>query len=164
MTRVLENTYRHINIALVNEMARFCHDLNIDLWEVIGGASTKPFGFQSFRHRSGVGGRRIPIDSDHLSHYVRAKLGYPFRCVELAEEINNAMPAYLVRRVKDLLNRDSNAVRGASVVAGHDLALESDLYGAVANADACVLLQNYRKYDVDELALGAGTREALTCH
>jgi UDP-N-acetyl-D-glucosamine dehydrogenase len=164
MTGVLENTYRHINIALVNEMARFCHDLNIDLWEVSGGASTKPFGFQSFRHRSGVGGRRIPIDSDHLSHYVRAKLGYPFRCVELAEEINNSMPAYLVRRVKDLLNRDSNAVRGASVVAGHDLASESDLYGAVANADACVLLQSDRKYDADELALGAGTREALTCH
>ena len=163
MTRVLENTYRHINIALVNEMARFCHDLNIDLWEVSGGASTKPFGFQSFRHRSGVGGRRIPIDSDYLSHYVRAKLGYPFRCVELAEEINNSMPAYL-GRVHDLLNRDSNAVRGVSVVAGHDLASESDLYGAVANADACVLLQNDRKYDADELALGAGTREALTCH
>jgi UDP-N-acetyl-D-mannosaminuronate dehydrogenase len=163
MTGVLENTYRHINIALVNEMARFCHDLNIDLWEVIGAASAKPFVFQSFRYGSSVGGRCIPIDPNYLSHYVRAKPGYPFRCVELAEEINS-MPAYLGRRVQDLLNRDSNAVRGAYVVAGHDLASESDLYGAVANADACVLHQNDRKDDADELALGAGTREALTCH
>jgi UDP-N-acetyl-D-glucosamine dehydrogenase len=208
MAKLLENTYRHINIALAKEMARFCHDLNIDLWEVIVAASTKPFGFQSFRHGPGVGGHCIPIDPNHFSHNVRAKLGYPFRCVELAEEINNSMPAYVARRVQDLLNSDSKAVRDASAlllgvtykpniadvrespgaplatrlialganvsfhdphaknwtVAGHDLASESDLYGAVANADACVLLQNDRKYDVDELALGARTREALTCH
>jgi UDP-N-acetyl-D-glucosamine dehydrogenase len=195
--KLLENTYRHINIALVNEMAKFCHDLNIDLWDVIGAASTKPFGFQSFRHGPGVGGHCIPIDPNYLSHNVRTKLGYPFRFVELAQEINNSMPAYVAGRVQDLLNRDSKAVRGASVlllgvtykpniadvrespaaplakrlmalganvsfhdprvknwtVAGHDLTSESDLYGAVADADACVLLQNHCEYDVDELAM-----------
>ena len=82
MAKLLENTYRHINIALVNEMARFCHDLDIDLWDVIGAASTKPFGFQSFRHGPGVGGHCIPIDPNYLSHNVRAKLGYSFRFVE----------------------------------------------------------------------------------
>jgi hypothetical protein len=101
-----------------------------------------------------------PVDPYYL-YYVRAKLGYPFRCVELAEEINNPMPAYLARRVQVPLNRNTNAVRGASVVAGHDLAAESDLYGAVANTDACVMLKPDRKHDVDELALGAGSREAL---
>jgi UDP-N-acetyl-D-glucosamine dehydrogenase len=197
MAKLLENTYRHVNIALVNEMARFCHDLNIDLWDVIGAASTKPFGFQSFRHGPGVGGHCIPIDPNYLSHNVRTKLGYPFRFVELAQEINHSMPAYVARRVQDLLNRDCKAVRGASVlllgvtykpniadvrespaaplakcliaagaivsfhdpyiknwtVAGRDLTSESDLYGAVADADACVLLQNHEDYDLDELAM-----------
>jgi nucleotide sugar dehydrogenase len=197
MAKLLENTYRHINIALVNEMAQFCHDLNIDLWDVIGAASTKPFGFQAFRHGPGVGGHCIPIDPNYLSHNVRAKLGYSFRVVELAQEINNSMPAYVARRVQELLNRDGKAVRGASVLllgvtykpniadvrespaaplakcllalganvsfhdprvknwtaAGHDLTSESDLYGAVAEADACVLLQNHSDYDVDVLAM-----------
>jgi UDP-N-acetyl-D-glucosamine dehydrogenase len=197
MAKLLENTYRHINIALVNEMAQFCHDLNIDLWDVIDAAATKPFGFESFRHGPGVGGHCIPIDPNYLSHSVRAKLGYPFRFVELAQEINNSMPAYVARRIQDLLNSDCKAVRGASVlllgvtykpniadvrespaaplakrliaagadlsfhdphvknwtVAGHDLTSESDLYRAVADADVCVLLQNHREYDVDELAI-----------
>jgi nucleotide sugar dehydrogenase len=196
MAKLLENTYRHVNIALINEMAQFCHDLNIDLWDVIDAAATKPFGFQSFRHGPGVGGHCIPIDPNYLSHNVRAKLGYSFRFVELAQDINNSMPAYVARRVQDLLNSDCKAVRGASVlllgvtykpniadvrespatplakrliaagadvsfhdphvkswtVAGHDLTSESDLYGAIADADLCVLLQNHREYDVDELA------------
>ncbi len=144
MTKALE-TYRHINIALDNEMVRFCHDLHVDLWQAIGAASTKPFVFQSFRDEPGLCGHCIQIGPDYLSRYVRAKLGYPFRCVELAEEINKPMPAYLARRVQVLLNRNTNAVRGASVVAGHDLAAESDLHGAVANTDACVLLKPDRK-------------------
>jgi UDP-N-acetyl-D-glucosamine dehydrogenase len=197
MAKLLENTYRHVNIALINEMGRFCHDLNIDLWDVIDAASTKPFGFQSFRHGPGVGGHCIPIDPNYLSHNVRAKLGYPFRFVELAQEINSSMPAYVARRVQDLLNRDCKPVRGSSILllgvtykpniadvrespaaplakcliaagarvgfhdphvknwtfAGQDLTSESDLYGAVAEADACVLLQNHSEYDPDELAI-----------
>ncbi len=114
--KLLENTYRHINIALVNEMARFCHDLGIDLWDVIDAAKTKPFGFQAFYPGPGVGGHCIPIDPNYLSYNVRAKLGYPFRFVELAQEINATMPAYVVSRAQDLLNEDGKAIRGAKIL------------------------------------------------
>ena len=114
--KLLENTYRHVNIALVNEMARFCHELDIDLWDVIRAAATKPFGFQPFYPGPGVGGHCIPIDPNYLSHNVRSKLGYPFRFVELAQEINATMPAYVARRAQNLLNADGQAVRGASVL------------------------------------------------
>ncbi|MVA77760.1 nucleotide sugar dehydrogenase [Auraticoccus sp. F435] len=116
MAKLLENTYRHINIALVNEMARFCHELEIDLWDVIDAAATKPFGFQAFRPGPGVGGHCIPIDPNYLSHNVQARLGYPFRFVELAQEINATMPAYVARRVQDLLNCDGLALNGAKVL------------------------------------------------
>jgi nucleotide sugar dehydrogenase len=114
--KLLENTYRHINIALVNEMARFCHELGIDLWDVIGLAKTKPFGFQAFYPGPGVGGHCIPIDPNYLSHNVRSRLGYPFRFVELAQEINATMPAYVARRIQDLLNEDSKSLRGSNVL------------------------------------------------
>jgi nucleotide sugar dehydrogenase len=107
MAKLLENTYRHVNIALVNEMARFCHELGIDLWDVIDAASTKPFGFQAFRPGPGVGGHCIPIDPNYLAHEVRARLGYPFRFVELAQEINAGMPAYVVDRARALLGGDA---------------------------------------------------------
>jgi len=114
--KLLENTYRHVNIALVNEMARFCHELDIDLWDVIHAASTKPFGFQAFFPGPGVGGHCIPIDPNYLSHNVRSKLGYPFRFVELAQEINATMPAYVARRAQNLLNSDGEAVHGARIL------------------------------------------------
>lgn len=114
--KLLENTYRHINIALVNEMAKFCHELNIDIWEVIRGASSKPFGFQAFKPGPGVGGHCIPIDPNYLSYQVRKVLGYRFRFVELAQEINNSMPGYVVQRVQDLLNESSKPLRGSRVL------------------------------------------------
>jgi len=114
--KLLENTYRHINIALVNEMARFCHELGIDLWDVIDAAKTKPFGFQAFYPGPGVGGHCIPIDPNYLSYNVRTKLGYPFRFVELAQEINATMPQYIVRRAQDILNDDSKSLNGANVL------------------------------------------------
>lgn len=114
--KLLENTYRHINIALVNEMSRFCHELDIDLWNVIDAASTKPFGFQAFYPGPGVGGHCIPIDPNYLSYEVKRKLGVPFRFVELAEEVNSAMPKYVVERIQDELNRRSKAVNGASIL------------------------------------------------
>lgn len=115
-SKLLENTYRHINIALMNEMARFCHQLDIDLWNVIEMASTKPFGFQAFRPGPGVGGHCIPIDPNYLSHRIRTQLGYPFRFVELAQEINATMPAYVADRAVRLLNLDALAMRGATVL------------------------------------------------
>lgn len=114
--KLLENTYRHINIALVNEMSKFCHELGIDLWDVIDAAKTKPFGFQAFYPGPGVGGHCIPIDPNYLSYEVRKSLGYPFRFVELAEEINNSMPRYVVERVQGLLNDKCKALRGAKVL------------------------------------------------
>ncbi|WP_374929102.1 nucleotide sugar dehydrogenase [Kytococcus sedentarius] len=114
--KLLENTYRHINIALVNEMARFCHDLGIDLWDVIDAAKSKPFGFQAFYPGPGVGGHCIPNDPNYLSHNVRSRLGYPFRFVELAQEINTQMPAYVVSRAQDALNTDGKALNGATVL------------------------------------------------
>jgi UDP-N-acetyl-D-glucosamine dehydrogenase len=114
--KLLENTYRHINIALVNEMARFCHELGIDLWDAIRAAATKPFGFQAFYPGPGVGGHCIPIDPNYLSHSVRVKLGYPFRFVELAQEINATMPAYVARRAQDILNDAGKTVNGATVL------------------------------------------------
>ncbi len=114
--KLLENTYRHVNIALVNEMARFCHELGIDLWDVIHAATTKPFGFQAFYPGPGVGGHCIPIDPNYLSHNVRAKLGYPFRFVELAQEINATMPAYVVGRAQNILNDAGLAVNGSRML------------------------------------------------
>ncbi|HLS00802.1 MAG TPA: nucleotide sugar dehydrogenase, partial [Beutenbergiaceae bacterium] len=116
MAKLLENTYRHINIALVNEMARFAHELDIDFWNVIEMAKTKPFGYQAFYPGTGVGGHCIPIDPNYLSYNVRTRLGYPFRFVELAQEINATMPSYVARRAQDILNDDGLAMRGSTVL------------------------------------------------
>lgn len=114
--KLLENTFRHVNIALINEMAKFCHELGIDIWDVIDGAATKPFGFMKFTPGPGVGGHCIPIDPNYLSYEVRKELGYPFRFVELAQEINNSMPAYVVSRVQSLLNDVRKPVNGAKIL------------------------------------------------
>jgi UDP-N-acetyl-D-glucosamine dehydrogenase len=116
MAKLLENTYRHVNIALVNEMAIFCHELGVDLWDSIRCAATKPFGFQAFYPGPGVGGHCIPIDPNYLSYKVRAELKHPFRFVELAQEINSRMPGYIVDRAAELLNTDAKALNGAKVL------------------------------------------------
>lgn len=115
MAKLLENTFRHVNIALVNEMALFCHELDIDIWSVIEAASTKPFGFMPFYPGPGVGGHCIPVDPSYLSWRVR-KLGYPFRFVELAQEINERMPACVVARLTDLLNDHGKALSRSKVL------------------------------------------------
>jgi UDP-N-acetyl-D-glucosamine dehydrogenase len=115
MAKLLENTYRHVNIALVNEMAVFCNELDIDLWDAIRCAATKPFGFQAFHPGPGVGGHCIPIDPNYLGYKVRT-LGYPFRFVELAQEINGRMPAYVVDRAVELLNSHAKPLNGARVL------------------------------------------------
>ena len=115
MAKLLENTYRHVNIALVNEMAVFCRDLGVDLWDAIDCAETKPFGFQAFRPGPGVGGHCIPIDPNYLSYKVRT-LGHQFRFVELAQEINARMPAYVVQRAQEVLNDAGKPLRGSRVL------------------------------------------------
>ena len=116
MAKLLENTYRHVNIALVNEMAIFCHELGVDLWDAIRCAATKPFGFQAFYPGPGVGGHCIPIDPNYLSYKVRMELSYPFRFVELAQEINSRMPGYVVDRAAEILNSDAKPLKGARVL------------------------------------------------
>ena len=103
MVKLLENTYRQVNIALINELAILCNMLDIDIWEVVEAAKTKPFGFESFRPGPGVGGHCIPIDPKYLSFKTR-QIGKPVRFVELAQEINNSMPAYVVNRIIERMN------------------------------------------------------------
>ena len=114
--KLLENTFRHVNIALVNEMAKVCHELGIDIWEVIRGASTKPFGFMPFKPGAGVGGHCIPIDPNYLSYEVRRKLGYPLRFVELAQEINSTMPHYVVSRIAETLNEQAMPIKESNIL------------------------------------------------
>lgn len=116
LAKLLENTFRHINIAMVNEMARFCNELEIDLWDSINAAESKPFGFMAFRPGPGVGGHCIPVDPKYLSHRVRSELGYPFQLLEIAEVINDGAPNYVADRVSALLNAEKKAVNGAKVL------------------------------------------------
>ncbi len=115
MAKLLENTYRHVNIALMNEMAIFSHELGLDLWASIDAARTKPFGFQAFYPGPGVGGHCIPIDPNYLSYAVRS-LGYQFRFVELAQEISGRMPTYVATRAQQLLNEARKPVNGSTIL------------------------------------------------
>jgi len=117
MTKLLENTFRHVNIALVNELARFSADLGVDIWRVIDAASTKPFGFMRFTPGPGVGGHCLPIDPSYLAWQVRQRSGQPFRFVELANDINDHMPDYVVERAVSMLNDERKAVNGSHIVA-----------------------------------------------
>jgi UDP-N-acetyl-D-glucosamine dehydrogenase len=116
LVKLLENTFRHVNIALVNELAMFAHDLGVDVWSAIAAAETKPFGFMAFRPGPGVGGHCLPVDPSYLSWRVRRRLGHAFRFVELANDVNEHMPDYVVRRVQAMLNRDGLAVKGSRVL------------------------------------------------
>nr|BFE74915.1 hypothetical protein GCM10020092_082160 [Actinoplanes digitatis] len=116
LAKLLENTFRHVNIALVNELAVFANDLGIDVWEAIEAASSKPFGYMRFVPGPGVGGHCLPIDPSYLSWRVQRTLGQSFRFVELANDINNHMPDYVVRRLVGALNRHRKAVNGSTVL------------------------------------------------
>ncbi|MFD9130142.1 nucleotide sugar dehydrogenase [Kitasatospora sp. NPDC059571] len=116
LTKLLENTFRHVNIALVNELAMFAHDLGIDVWEAIDAASTKPFGFLRFTPGPGVGGHCLPIDPSYLSWRVERALGRSFRFVELANDVNSHMPDYVVRRLTEALNDRQRSVNGSRVL------------------------------------------------
>ncbi len=116
LTKLLENTFRHVNIALVNELAMFAADLGIDVWESIDAASTKPFGYMRFTPGPGVGGHCLPVDPSYLSWRVKRSLGQSFRFVELANEVNEHMPDYVVRRLVYALNKQRKAINGSSVL------------------------------------------------
>ncbi len=115
MTKILENTYRIVNCALANEMAVICDKMGINVWEVIAAAATKPFGFVPFYPGPGVGGHCIPIDPYYLTWKARA-FDYHTRLIELAGDINDEMPAYVVNRLQDLLNDRGKPMKGSRVL------------------------------------------------
>ncbi len=115
MAKLLENTFRMINIGLVNEMAIMCDRLGLDVWEIIDAAATKPFGYMKFTPGPGLGGHCIPIDPLYLSWKLRA-LNYTARFIELASEINTGMPRYVVSKVQDALNEKARPLNGSRVL------------------------------------------------
>lgn len=117
LAKLLENTFRMVNIALVNELAVLCADQGIDTWEVIRAAASKPFGFMPFEPGPGVGGHCIPLDPTYLAWQSRRDTGRPFRLVELAQDVNAGMPAYVAGRISEAINARGRSVRGAQVLA-----------------------------------------------
>lgn len=115
MVKLLENTFRAVNIGMVNEMALMCDKLDIDVWEVIRAASSKPFGFMPFYPGPGLGGHCIPVDPHYLSWKLKT-LNYTARFIELASEINTSMPLYVLNKITDALNDDGKAVRNSKIV------------------------------------------------
>jgi UDP-N-acetyl-D-glucosamine dehydrogenase len=115
LTKLLENTYRSVNIALINELAQLAHAFDVDIWEVVDAAATKPFGFQPFYPGPGVGGHCIPLDPQFLAWRAR-ELRAPTRFIDLAEDVNIHMPDYVVSRVVEQLNADGRSVRNSRVL------------------------------------------------
>ena len=115
MIKLLENTFRAVNIALVNEITLMCEKLGLDVWEVIDGAATKPFGFMQFYPGPGIGGQCIPTDPHYLSWKLRM-LNYSARFIELASEVNGSMPEVVVRRAAALLNSNRKSVKGSRIL------------------------------------------------
>lgn len=116
MTKLLENTYRAVNIGLINEVAQLSHELGIDVWEVIEAAATKPFGFQAFYPGPGVGGHCIPLDPQFLAWRAR-EAHFATRFIETADQVNARMPEYTVGRIGDLLNDVGRSIRGSRILA-----------------------------------------------
>ncbi len=117
MSKLLENTFRHVNIALVNELALYANDLGIDIWQCIEAAATKPFGFLPFWPSAGWGGHCIPLDPAYLSWRVRKDQAHEVRFVELAHQVNAEMPKHVVERIALLLNEQGRSVRNSKIVA-----------------------------------------------
>jgi UDP-N-acetyl-D-glucosamine dehydrogenase len=115
MVKLLENTFRAVNIALVNEVTLMCDVLGINVWEVLQAAASKPFGYMPFQPGPGLGGHCIPIDPHYLSWKLKS-LNYYARFIELAGEINSSMPAYVVRKVSDALNSIECSVKGSRIL------------------------------------------------
>ena len=116
LTKLIENTFRQVNIALVNELTVLAHQLNVNVWQAIDAAATKPFGFMAFRPGPGVGGHCLPIDPCYLSWQVKRTLNRQFRFVELASDINHSMPEHVANRIMAGLNRRGRSMRDARLL------------------------------------------------
>jgi len=139
MTKLLENTYRAVNIGLINEMAQLAHELGIDIWEVVDAAATKPFGFQPFYPGPGVGGHCIPLDPQYLSWRAR-EANFSTRFIDIAEQVNSKMPSYSVGRISDLLNERGLPVQGAEIL-GVGIAYKPNIADDRESAALDVLLE-----------------------
>jgi nucleotide sugar dehydrogenase len=117
MAKLVENTFRQVNIALVNELAILAHELDVDIWEALRAAATKPFGYLAFWPGPGVGGHCIAIDPTYLSWRAGQQLGYRIRSIEHANEVNNRMPAYVVSRLGEALNEAGKPIKGSRILA-----------------------------------------------
>jgi UDP-N-acetyl-D-glucosamine dehydrogenase len=142
MEKILENTFRHINIALANEMAILCNRMGIDVWEVIDAAATKPYGFMPFYPGPGLGGHCIPIDPFYLTWKAR-EYNYHTRLIELAGEINNSMPEFVIDRCMQILNKEQKALNGSKVLV-LGLAYKKDI-DDVRESPALVILEELEK-------------------
>jgi len=116
LAKLLENTFRHVNVGLVNEMSILCHEMGIDVWEVVEAAASKPFGFMAFYPGPGVGGHCIPLDPAYLAWQVRRDTGHQFRILEQAQDVNAQMPGYVAGRIGDVLNEIGRAVKGSTIL------------------------------------------------
>jgi len=114
--KLFENTFRHVNIGLVNELAMLCHEMGIDIWEVIDAAATKPFGFMPFYPGPGVGGHCVPLDPTYLAWKIRQDSGRRFGLLDLAQDINERMPGYIAARAAEILNEAGRSMKGARVL------------------------------------------------
>ena len=170
MVKLLENTFRAVNIGLVNEMALMCDKLDVDVWEVIEAAATKPYGYMKFTPGPGIGGHCIPIDPLYLSWKLKS-LNYTARFIELADAINSRMPAYVVSLVADALNENAQALNGARVLVlgvaykkDSDDVRESPALDLMTELAARKALVSYHDPHVARLVLGADTltSQALT--
>ena len=167
MVKLLENTFRSVNIGLVNEVALMCDRLKIDVWEVIDAAATKPFGFMRFYPGPGLGGHCIPVDPHYLSWKLRS-LNYYARFIELAGDINTHMPEYVVERIGRALNEHRKSVRGSKfLVLGVAFKRDIDDVRESPSIDVLRLLERggahvaYHDPYVPQVALDGGVRKSV---
>lgn len=151
MTKLLENTFRHVNIALVNELAMFSRQLGADIWEAIEAASSKPFGFMRFLPGPGVGGHCLPVDPSYLSWAIQQKADASFRFVELANKVNSFMPEFVVERLRHLMEGQDIPLEGARVLLG-GLSYKPQT-GDVRESPALVIAELLRKSGVNVFAI-----------
>ena len=133
MTKLLENTFRSVNIGLVNEVALMCDRLGVDVWEVIDAAATKPFGFMPFYPGPGLGGHCIPVDPHFLAWKLKT-LNYNARFIELASEVTRSMPGYVVDKITDALNEHERCLKGSNIlILGRDVQTRCTRYSRVTS-------------------------------
>lgn len=142
MEKILENTYRNINIGLINEMAIICNKMNINVWEVIEAAKTKPYGFQAFYPGPGLGGHCIPLDPYYLTWKAK-EYGYHTRLIETSGEINNYMPEYIVERSSKILNRVNKSIKDSKILI-LGIAYKSNI-NDYRESPALKIIENFKK-------------------